>query len=84
MYGKSKILNAPSDLHAKDKCVRSSDFFFVQRDNRSSFRLNLYVYEYLYHIGASKAAQAFCADVSECEIFFSFERISFLDEMGTE
>ena len=29
-----------------------------------SFRLNLYVYEYLYHIGAAKAAQGFCADVS--------------------
>jgi hypothetical protein len=44
MYGKNKTLNAPSDLHAKDK-------------------LNLYIYEYLYHIGASKAAQGFCADM---------------------
>ncbi|CAF0840704.1 unnamed protein product [Adineta steineri] len=44
MYGKNKTLNAPSDIHAKEK-------------------LNLYVYEYLYHIGASKAAQGFCADM---------------------
>jgi len=28
-------------------------------------RLNLYIYEYLYHIGAAKAAQGFCADVSD-------------------
>ena len=34
-----------------------------------SHRLNLYIYEYLYHIGAAKAAQGFCADVSDYSYF---------------
>jgi hypothetical protein len=70
MYGKNKTLNAPSDLHAKDKFVDT--LFFSAISKRFFFpRLNLYVYEYLYHIGASKAAQAFCADVSLVFVFFS-------------
>ncbi|CAF1243370.1 unnamed protein product [Rotaria magnacalcarata] len=32
-------------------------------DMHAKEKLNLYVYEYLYHIGAVKAAQGFCADM---------------------
>ncbi|CAF1212105.1 unnamed protein product [Rotaria sordida] len=32
-------------------------------DIHAKEKLNLYVYEYLYHIGAAKAAQGFCADM---------------------
>jgi hypothetical protein len=63
MYGKNKTLNAPSDMHAKDKLVLNNSLF-LNTINSFPHRLNLYVYEYLYHIGALKAAQAFCADVS--------------------
>jgi hypothetical protein len=70
MYGKNKTLNAPSDLHAKDKFVYKF-FFFLLRNSFITHRLNLYVYEYLYHIGASKAAQGFCADVSKILNFFN-------------
>jgi hypothetical protein len=63
MYGKNKNLNAPSDMHAKDKFVYKLPFF-SKKINSFLHRLNLYVYEYLYHIGALKAAQGFCADVS--------------------
>jgi hypothetical protein len=52
--------------------------FFYQEINRLFSRLNLYVYEYLYHIGASKAAQGFCADVSEM-LFFLLIKILFLE-----
>lgn len=63
MYGKNKTLSAPSDIHAKEKFVYGiTTFSFLTKF--SFHRLNLYVYEYLYHIGAAKAAQGFCADVS--------------------
>jgi hypothetical protein len=47
---------------------KSNDYFFIffLFSFDLLFRLNLYVYEYLYHIGASKAAQGFCADVRFC------------------
>jgi hypothetical protein len=64
MYGKNKTLNAPSDIHAKDKFVYCLAKTKKKLNSFIFHRLNLYIYEYLYHIGASKAAQGFCADVS--------------------
>jgi hypothetical protein len=44
-------------MYAKNKGVSAPS------DIHAKDKLNLYVYEYLYHIGASKAAQGFCADM---------------------
>lgn len=38
------------------------------------FRLALYVYEYLLHVGAQKAAQTFLSEVSICYVFASGSR----------
>ena len=61
----------------------------LTHESRCSSRLNLYIYEYLYHIGASKAAQGFCADVSLSSLPFHLrahaDRVWMCsDEMGTE
>ncbi|CAF1031790.1 unnamed protein product [Adineta ricciae] len=44
-------------MYAKNKNLAAPS------DIHAKDKLNLYVYEYLYHIGASKAAQGFCADM---------------------
>lgn len=44
-------------MYGKNKSISAPS------DIHAKEKLNLYIYEYLYHIGASKAAQGFCADM---------------------